>query len=516
MFRPAPRLPGFGTRATGPSAPNRREQLLFESVTQNLKSVFDRIRGRGRLSESDVAEAMREIRQALLGADVSYKVVKDFVKDVTERAVGEDVLRSVTPGQQVVKIVHDALVELMGPVDHTIRTASKGPTIILMAGLQGTGKTTTCAKLARYFLKRGKQPLLVAADVKRPAAIEQLKTLGRQLDVPVYSEEGGRPPMICKRAVKEAEDTGRSVVILDTAGRLAIDREMMDEVRTVAKKVEPHEIFLVCDAMTGQDAVNSAKAFNEELELTGVILTKLDGDARGGAAMSVKAVTGKPIKFAGIGEKIEDFEEFHPDRMAGRILGMGDIVTLVERAQQELDQDQAREQAEKLFTGTFTMDDFLGIFDQVKKLGPIGKVMEMIPGAGQLMEGMSPDDMEKQVSRTKAMIHSMTPRERIHPESIDQSRRRRIARGSGTSLDDVNGLLKEFKQTRKMFKQLGQGGGGLGGALVRRGFRKGKKQQLKQMKAAGGLPLDLPGFPAGGGVAGRKKKDPKGRKKKRK
>lgn len=484
---------------------------LFEAVTQNLKSTFDRIRGRGRLSETDVEEAMREIRQALLAADVSYKVVKDFVNEVKAKAVGEDVIRNVRPGQQVVKIVHDALVDLMGPVDHSIRWSSRGPTVILMAGLQGTGKTTTCAKLARFFLKRGRTPLLVAADVKRPAAIEQLKTLGRSLDVPVYSEEGGRPPMICKRAVAHAEETGRSVVILDTAGRLAIDREMMDEVKAVSKKVEPHEVFLVCDAMTGQDAVNSAKAFNEELELTGVILTKLDGDARGGAAMSVKAVTGKPIKFAGVGEKIEDFEEFHPDRMAGRILGMGDIVSLVEKAQEEIDQEEAREQAEKLFTGTFTMDDFIGLFDQVKKLGPIGKVMEQLgPGAEQLTQGMNAEDMEKQMGRTKAMILSMTQRERIHPELIDHSRRRRIAKGSGTSLDDVNGLLKEFKQTRKMFKQLGQGGGGLGGALVRRGFRKKKMKQLRQ----GGI--DLSGFGGVGVDAPSKQDRKKDRKKKKK
>jgi signal recognition particle subunit SRP54 len=386
--------------------------------------------------------------------------------------------------------------------------------VILMAGLQGTGKTTFCAKLARYLTKRGKHPLLVAADVKRPAGIEQLKLLGQQVDTPVYSEEGGRPPRICKRAVKEAEKTGRDVVILDTAGRLAIDREMMDEVRSVAKKTEPDEIFLVCDAMTGQDAVNSAKAFNDELELTGVILTKLDGDARGGAAMSVKAVTGKPIKFAGVGEKVEDIEEFHPDRMAGRILGMGDIVTLVEKAQDAIDQEEAQAQAEKLFTGTFTMDDFLRLFEQMKSLGPMKKVMEMAgPGFEQMTEGMTSDELETQMGRTKAMILSMTPKERFHPELLDVSRRRRVAKGSGTSLGDVNQLIKEFKQARKMFKQMGQQGG-IGGALVKRGFRKSKKKQLKAMKQAGGaLPVDLPGF-AGvdGGSSARKKK----RKKKKK
>ena len=459
---------------------------------------------------------MREIRQALLGADVSYKVVKEFIARVSERAIGEEVLHKVgvKPGQQVVKIVHDELVDLMGPVDHAINWSSKGPTVILMAGLQGTGKTTSCAKLAKFLVRKGKHPLLVAADVKRPAAIEQLKTLGRQLDLPVYSEEGGRPPMICKRAVKEAAATGRDVVILDTAGRLAIDREMMDEVASVAKKTDPHEIFLVCDAMTGQDAVNSAEAFNKELALTGVILTKLDGDARGGAAMSVKEVTGKPIKFAGIGEKIEDFEEFHPDRMAGRILGMGDIVSLVEKAQEFVDQEEAQEQAEKLFTGTFTMDDFLGLFEQMKKLGGVAKLLDHLGDQGKaLTQGMEKEEMEKQVVHTKAMILSMTPRERIHPELIDHSRRRRIAKGSGTTLDDVNQLIKEFKQSRKMFKQMGKAGG-IGGKLAQRGMMKRKKQQLREMKAGGGLPLDLGGLPGGG--VGRTRGKNKKKKKKRK
>ena len=455
---------------------------------------------------------MREIRQALLAADVSYKVVKDFVARVSEKAIGGDVLKSVAPGHQVVKIVHDALVELMGPVDHSIRWASKGPTVILMAGLQGTGKTTTCAKLAYFFKKKGKQPLLVAADVKRPAAIEQLKTLGRSLDVPVYSEEGGRPPRICQRAIQEAELTGRSVVILDTAGRLAIDREMMDEVRSVADKTKPHEIFLVCDAMTGQDAVNSAKAFNDELELTGVILTKLDGDARGGAAMSVKEITGKPIKFAGVGEKIEDFEEFHPDRMAGRILGMGDIVSLVERAKETINQEEAQAQAEKLFTGSFTMDDFLGLFEQMKKMGGVARIFDALGDQGQaLTQGMSNEDMERQLSHTKAMILSMTPQERFHPESIDHSRRRRIARGSGTSLDEVNQLMKEFKQSRKMFKTMGKQAG-FAGKLAQRGMMKRKKRQLKDLKESGGLPFPVSGPPPGGGHGpGKRKKKKKGK-----
>jgi len=454
---------------------------------------------------------MREIRQALLGADVSYKVVKEFIARVSERANGEEVLRSISPGQQVVKIVHDALVDLMGPVDHTINWSSKGPTVILMAGLQGTGKTTSCAKFARYLMKKGKHPLLVAADVKRPAAIEQLKVLGRQLDLPVYSEEGKRPPMICKRAVKEAAATGRDVVILDTAGRLAIDREMMDEVASVAKKTAPDEIFLVCDAMTGQDAVTSAEAFNKELELTGIILTKLDGDARGGAAMSVKEVTGKPIKFVGVGEKIEDFEEFHPDRMAGRILGMGDIVTLVEKAQENIDQEEAQAQAEKMFSGTFTMDDFLGLFEQMNKLGGVTKLLGHLGEQGkQLTQGMDEEEMEKQMVHTKAMILSMTARERIHPELIDHSRRRRIAKGSGTTLDDVNQLLKEFKQSRKMMKQMGKQGG-LAGKLAQRGIMKRKKKQLREMKSDGQFPMDLGGLSGGnvGRARGRKKKKKK-------
>ncbi len=445
---------------------------------------------------------MREIRQALLQADVSYKVVKDFIAKVSAGAVGESVTKSVSPGQQVVKIVHDALVDLMGPVEHGIRWSTKGPTVILMAGLQGTGKTTTCGKLARYLQKKGKHPLLVAADVKRPAAIEQLKTLGAQLGMAVYSEAGGRPPMICKRAVAFAAENGHDVVVLDTAGRLAIDREMMDEVKSVAEKVQPDEVFLVCDAMTGQDAVNSAKAFNDELSLTGVILTKLDGDARGGAAMSVKAITGKPIKFAGVGEKLEDFEEFHPDRMAGRILGMGDIVSLVEKAQSELDREQVQKQAEALFTGTFTMDDFLGLFEQMKKLGPMKDVLEKAgPGFAQMAEGMTAEEMEKMMVHTKAMILSMTPEERFQPEVIDHSRRRRIARGSGTSLEEVNQLLKEFKQSRKMFKEMGKMGG-LGGFVVRRGFRKRKMRQLKELRRDGRMPFPLPGMESGAGDPG--------------
>jgi signal recognition particle subunit SRP54 len=488
---------------------------LFEGVSRGLKRTFDRITRRGRLSESDVHEAMREIRQALLAADVSYLVVKSFIARVGELAVGETVVKAVDPGHQVVKIVHDALVDLMGPVDHSIRWSSKGPTAILMAGLQGTGKTTTCGKLARYLIKKGKHPLLVAADVKRPGAIDQVRILGRQIDVPVYAEERGRPPRICVRAVKEAVATGRDVVILDTAGRLAIDREMMDEVKAIAKKVVPDEIFLVCDAMTGQDAVNSAKAFNEELELTGVILTKLDGDARGGAAMSVKEVTGKPIKFAGVGEKLEDFEEFHPDRMASRILGMGDIVTLVEKAQEAVDQEEAQEKAEKLFTGTFNMEDFLGLFQQMKKLGPMKQVMEMAgPQFSQMTEGMSAEEIDGQMVRTQAIIQSMTVRERLHPEIIDHSRRRRVARGSGTTLDEVNQLLKEFKQVRKQFKEIGKMGG-LGGAMVRRGFRKKKQQQLKRLKASGQFPFDVSGATgaedagSGGRARGKKKKKKK-------
>jgi len=425
---------------------------MFESLSKSLGEALRKLRGRGRLTEDNIKEGLREVRIALLEADVSYKVVKDFIQKVTERAVGEQVIKSVTPGQQIVKIVHDELVSLMGPVDSSIPFASQGITVIMLAGLQGSGKTTTSAKLAKLLQSKGRHPLLVAADVIRPAAIEQLKILGQQLNIPVYSEQGSRAPKICQNALKHAEQTGRDVAILDTQGRLHVDAEMMAEVREIAEKVKPHQIFLVCDAMTGQDAVNSAAEFNRQLELTGVILTKLDGDARGGAALSVKAVTGKPIKFVGVGEKLDRLEEFHPDRMASRILGMGDVVTLVEKAQLAIDEEKAEELEKKIRKDQLSLDDFLDQLQQVKKMGPLKEILSMIPGLGSKMEGVQVD--EGQLKRVEAIIRSMTPEERAKPDLVDHSRRHRIAKGSGTATHDVNQLLKQFRQMRKTLKHI--------------------------------------------------------------
>jgi signal recognition particle subunit SRP54 len=467
---------------------------MFESITKSLGSVLDKLKARGKLTEANIKEAMREVRTALLEADVNYKVAKDFIKSVTAKAVGTEVLESIKPGQQVVKIVHDELVELMGGTETVRFRWNPGrPTVILLAGLQGAGKTTFAGKLARHLVKRsGRHPLLVAADVQRPAAVEQLKVLGKQLDVPVYAEEGGRPPRICKRALKEAAKTGRDTVILDTAGRLHIDRELMDEVKDIARRVDPDEVLLVCDSMTGQDAVNSAKEFNEQLELTGVVLTKLDGDARGGAALSVKAVTGKPIRFVGVGEKLDALEEFHPDRMAGRILGMGDIVSLVEQAQENIEQEKAEEMAEKMFTATFTLDDFLEQFAMLEKMGNLKDLVAKIPGIGAQMGDVELDEGE--LRHMKAIIQSMTPRERYHPDMIDGQRRRRIARGSGTSVGEVNELLKQFKQTRKMFKDMGKQGGGFMQKIAGRRMRKSKKKKWDQLKGSKKKPFDMTRF----------------------
>ncbi len=439
---------------------------MFESLSDSLNKFFRKLSGRGSLSEANIQEGLREVRTALLQADVNYKVCKDFIEKVSAAAVGQEVIKGINPAHQIVKIVHDELVGLMGPVDVEIPYNPSGPTVILMAGLQGSGKTTTCGKLARYLMTRkGKLPLLVAADVQRPAAIEQLKVLGRQLDIPVHAEEGGRPPAICARGVQSAVEKGRDVVILDTAGRLHIDQALMAEVKDVADKTKPHQVFLVCDSMTGQDAVNSAKAFNETLALDGVILTKLDGDARGGAALSVRAVTGKPIKFIGVGEKIEAFEEFHPDRMASRILGMGDVVSLVEKAQEAIDQDKAAELERKLRRNEFTLQDFLDQFQQVRKMGPLKDLIALIPGMG----GMSEMVDEKDLKHIEAIIQSMTPNERSRPELLNGSRRRRIATGSGRTIQEVNTMLKQFKEVKKMMKNMGKfkrllgGGGRLGG-----------------------------------------------------
>ncbi|MFW6146632.1 MAG: signal recognition particle protein [Planctomycetota bacterium] len=449
---------------------------MFEALTDKFTDIFKKMSGRGRITEQNVKDAMREVRQALLEADVNYKVVREFCDTVREKALGQEVVGSLHPGQVMVKIVHDELVSLMGPVDTRIYYVSPPPTIIMMAGLQGSGKTTTCGKLAAYLKKQGKRPLMVACDLQRPAAIEQLHVIGRQLDVPVHGEVGEKKPVkVAREGVKAARKSDADVVIIDTAGRLHIDEEMMKQAEDIARAVTPHQIYLVCDAMTGQDAVNSAKEFNERLELDGVILTKFDSDARGGAALSVKAVTGKPIKFIGVGEKLDKLEEFHPDRMAGRILGMGDVVSLVEKAQQEFDVEQQAKMQAKMAKGAFSLTDFLSQMQQLKKLGPMKDVLKMIPGLGSQMGEM--DMPDNALGPMEAIIHSMTPEERTNPAIIDGSRRRRIARGSGTQPEDVSGLLKSFTQMQGMMKQMA----GMG---MRDRMR--MAQQMGQMDMAGG------------------------------
>ncbi len=425
---------------------------MFESITKSLTTVFDRFRGRGRLTKENIQDGLREIRTALLEADVNYKVVKDLIQRVTEKAVGEEVLQSVTPGQQIVKIIYDELVHLMGPVGQPITFQEGNPTVIMLVGLHGCGKTTTTAKLAKLALSRGRKPLLVAADIQRPAAVEQLKVLGKQLGVPVYSESGGKPPLICEKAVESATKNGQNVVIMDTAGRLHIDEELMAELREVKERTKPHVILFVCDAMTGQDAVNSAREFNSKLEFDGAILTKLDGDTRGGAALSVKAVTGKPIKYVGVGEKLEMLEEFYPDRMASRILGMGDVITLVEKAQAAVEVGEAKAFAKKIKEESLTLEDFLGQLQKVKQMGPLKELISMIPGMSSGMEGLTVE--ENQLKKIEAMIYSMTQAERKNPDIIDGSRRQRIAKGSATTPQDINQLLKQFRLMKKMLKQM--------------------------------------------------------------
>lgn len=427
---------------------------MFESITEKLQAVFRKLTARGKLTEKSIREGLREVRLALLEADVNYKVVKDFIDVVTQRAVGQEVVKSISPGQQIIKIVQDEMTRLMGPSDPSIPLNPKRPTVLMMAGLQGSGKTTTCVKLAKYLVKKAHQPLLVAADVKRPAAVEQLKILGKQVDIPVYAEPTGSPPIICEKSLGFARDNKCDVVILDTAGRLHIDQEMMDELKEIARRILPDQVYLVVDAMTGQDAVKSAREFDAQLNLHGIILTKLDGDARGGAALSIKAVTGKPIKFAGIGEKIEDFEEFHPDRMASRILGMGDVVTLVEKAQEAMDVEQAQKLEEKIRKQELTFQDFLNQLQQIKKMGPLKDLLSMIPGLGSAVKDVD----DNQIKRIEAIIQSMTREERLHPELINGRRRQRIARGSGTAVAEINSLLKQFKETQKMMKDMGKMG----------------------------------------------------------
>ncbi len=427
--------------------------MAFEGLSEKLNTVFKRLKGRGKLSEADVKEAMREVRMALLEADVSYKVAKDFIAKVSERAVGEEVLASLTPAQQVIKIVNEELIALMGNENSKINIPSKPPCIIMMCGLQGSGKTTHSAKLAKHFKDAGKRPLLVGCDVYRPAAINQLQVVGEKAGVKVFEMGQINPVTIAKEAVKHAKDHGNDIVILDTAGRLHIDEALMNELKEIKSVTEPDEIMLVVDAMTGQDAVNVAKSFDEALGIDSVLMSKLDSDTRGGAALSVLAVTGKPIKYVGMGEKLDDFEQFHPQRMASRILGMGDVLTLIEKAQTAVDEDEAKKLAAKLKENTFGMDDLLDQMRQIKKMGSLKQIIGMLPGvAGKINEE---DIDESQFGRLEAMILSMTKAEREKPSIINPSRKRRIAAGSGTTVADVNRLLKQFEQMQKMMKQMG-------------------------------------------------------------
>jgi signal recognition particle subunit SRP54 len=428
---------------------------MFESLQENLGSAIRALRGRGRLTESNMREGLKLVERALLEADVSLPVVKRFMADVAQQAVGESVLKSLDPTQQLIGIVGRELIELMGPVDHSLHLHG-GVTILMLCGLQGSGKTTTCGKLGQLIRQRGRKPMLVAADLQRPAAIDQLQVLGRQLDIPVYADLTARDPVaLCQTAIRQAQQSGADVAILDTAGRLHVDAELMEQLKQIDRRVGPDQVYLVVDAMTGQDAVNSAKAFNEALELDGVIMTKLDGDARGGAALSVKAVTGVPIKFVGVGEHLDAIEEFHPDRMAGRILGMGDVLTLVEQAQQRFDQEEMAKQEARLRKGEFTLDDFKKMLGQTKKLGPINKIMSMLPGMGAMGEMLQNIDAEKDMRRLVGIIDSMTPDERRNPSrTIDQSRRRRIAAGAGVEPHEVNELVKQFDGMADLMKRM--------------------------------------------------------------
>ena len=449
---------------------------MFDALTDKLNSAFKSLAGRGRITEANISDAMKEVRKALLAADVNYHVTKKFCKDVTQAAMGQEVIKSLHPSQVMVKVVNDELTKLMGPVDSSIYYVTPGPTIIMLAGLQGCGKTTTAAKLAKYLVAKGKNPMMIADDLQRPAAIDQLVTLGQQLEIEVYTEQSKDAVRVAKNGIKHAKKGGYDVVILDTAGRLHIDEEMMGEISDVAKAVTPHQIFLVCDAMVGQDAVNSAKEFNDRLELDGVILTKLDGDARGGAALSVKAVTGKPIKFIGVGEKLDKLEEFHPDRMASRILGMGDIVTLVEKAQEQFDEKEAEKMQAKMAKGTFGFDDFLKQMQAMKKMGGMGSMLKLLPGIGSQLKDLDVDDGE--IAKMEGIVHSMTKAERADPDIIDNSRRRRIAKGCGRHLNDVSSLIKTFKRSRDMMKTIS--GGGMGGM---KGLLSGKMDLMGAMSS---------------------------------
>jgi signal recognition particle subunit SRP54 len=430
--------------------------MAFEGLADRLQSTIQKIRGKGKVTEADVKEMMREVRLALLEADVNFKVVKEFVKKVSERSVGQEVMKSLTPGQQVIKVVKEELTELMGGEQSKIAVSNRPPSIIMMVGLQGAGKTTTTGKLANLLRKKyNRNPLLVAADIYRPAAIKQLETLGKQLDMPVFSlGDQVSPVEIAKQAIQKAKEDHLDYVLIDTAGRLHVDEALMDELKQIKELTNPDEIFLVVDAMTGQDAVNVASSFNELLGLTGVVLTKLDGDTRGGAALSIRAVTQTPIKFVGLGEKLDAIEAFHPERMASRILGMGDVLTLIEKAQANVDEDKAKELEQKMRTASFTLDDFLDQLGQVRKMGPLDELVKMMPGANKIKGLNNLQIDEKQISHVEAIIKSMTTAEKSQPEIINASRRKRIAKGSGTTVPEINRLLKQFDEMKKMMKQM--------------------------------------------------------------
>ena len=456
--------------------------MAFEGLSERLENSFKKLRAKGKLTEADVKEAMREVRLALLEADVNYKVAKDFTKSVTERAVGEDVMESLTPGQMVIKIVNEELTKLMGGTESRLAIANRPPTVIMMCGLQGSGKTTHSAKLALKLKNEGHRPMLVACDIYRPAAIKQLQVVGEQVGVPVFEMGTENPVKIAEEAIKYAKDHGHDYVFLDTAGRLHIDEELMQELQNIRSTVHPNEILLVIDAMTGQDAVNVAKSFNETLGIDGVILTKLDGDTRGGAALSVRAVTGKPIKFVGTGEKLGDLESFHPDRMASRILGMGDVLSFIERAEQSLDEKKAAELEKKLAKNKFDLNDLLDQFAQLERMGSIKDTIKMIPGIGSKIKDADID--ESAFTRFKSIIYSMTLQERAHPEIINPSRKRRIAAGCGMQVEDVNKLLAQFKQMKKMMSQFG---GGKGGPRVSKKMRRIMQQNPEMAQKMMGM-----------------------------
>ena len=461
---------------------------MFESLTQRLDAVFDRLRGKGKITEKDVEDAMREVRQALLEADVNFKLVKEFVKKVQERAVGAEVLQSLSPAQHVIGIVHDELVAMLGGADagkSHITFAGAPPTILMLVGLQGSGKTTHAAKLALYFRKQGQKPAMVAADMQRPAAVQQLQQLGRQLDIPVYSEPPGNKPVdICTRAVKWAREQAVTILLLDTAGRLHIDDALMQEVATIRERTHPQEVLLVVDAMTGQDAVRVADEFNKTVGLTGLILTKMDGDARGGAALSVRQVTGVPIKFMGTGEKVDALEPFYPDRLATRILGMGDVMSLIEKAREHIDDKQALQMQKKMANASFDLEDFLEQMRTVRKMGSLSGLLEHLPGMGKALRDPAVKEAleSDQLKFAEAIILSMTPQERHDPDMINGSRKRRIARGSGTTPQDINQLLSQFKDAQKMMKQM---------ATMQKGGGRRMNRMMRQLGGAGGSPFGL-------------------------